>query len=322
MTEEQKYRAHHGLNQSSLKSLIYGRYSKYEDDPMKRLKKGHALIIGSAVDCLVTDPETWVSYYIVCSDIPTRQDLNLIETACSIMNTHNLGEVALIPPDHIIEQAYKEVGVSNRKLETIINKFQAGEAYHNLYRELIENYDKQWITKEDFELVNKLATNVVNHPYTVQVFKNKREQFFQKAIYFEHLGVECKALLDILQIDHDEKVIYMYDLKTTKEYPENFNQAIDDNRYDIQARWYEYAVRSEYRDLLDAGYTLAPFTFLVASKQDPSVPIQVPLTFVNGDKIDMEIERLMRKYKFYEENGYNVDIEIYQSGGVLPVYKG
>lgn len=321
MSDEAAYRAHHGLNQSFLKSLIAGKFRNYEDDPMKRIRKGNALVIGSAVDCLVTDPMSWVSYYVIESTIPTKQDRNIIETALDIMNSKQLLNLCLMPPDDVIEEAYNTVGVGNRKLETIIKKFQEDGPYFEIYRELAENYDKNWIAREDFELVNELSCNVINHPYTRQVFKNNREQIFQKAIYFDHEGIDCKALLDILQIDHDEKVIYMYDLKTTREYPHAFRNAIEDNRYDIQARWYEYAVRSEYHGLILAGYTLAPFTFLVASKKDPSVPVQVPLNFINGNKIDEEIRELIKRYKFYEEHGYDVDMEIVRNEGILPVFK-
>lgn len=321
---EAEYRAHSALNQSRLKQLEDGAFSVHEDgDPMKRLKCNNALVIGSAVDCLVTDPESWISYHVVEADIPTPQNLALVETCIELkIQGSTQGEVNNRLPLKVITEAYERVGVRGRGLTKILEEFQKEAPLFKLYEELLRNYNKTWLCKEDFALVNECAINVCNHPYTRDIFKNDREHIYQKAIVFEHLGVECKALLDILQIDHVNMVIYPYDLKTTGKQLKQFKSSIFDFGYDIQARWYEYAIRSEYAHLLDAGYTIAPFTFIVVSKKDPSVPIQVPLTFLHPEQIDRRIDGLIQKYLFYEANGYGVDMDIVQSNGVLPVVIG
>ncbi len=323
MTSIQEYYDAPALNQSFLKSLLDDVYSvrqpKEEEGEVKQLRSDHALIIGSAVDCLVTDPEDWVNYYVVNSDIPTGQMMKFIETVVHIMRKKSTWMFTKIPPENVLSDAYEVVGIKSRTFKTVCKKFF--EEHYDLYLELVENYDKTWLPSQDFKLVETIATNVTNHPYTRSIFNNNYEKLFQVAIYFQFEGVDCKALLDILLIDHENKRIMPYDLKTTKEYPSQFGKAIDQHRYDIQAMWYTLALEEEFAELIAAGYTIEPFTFVVASKKDPTCPIQVPLKFGNPDKMIEELKRLVSKYKYYEENGYDVDMDIALNSGVMPINK-
>lgn len=320
MDEIQKYYDYPALNQSFLKSLIGGVHNMYKnvESKVRSLKQGNALVIGSAVDCLVTDPDNWDHYYVIQSKLPPPQYIKVAELAAYIMHEKGLGLFMDIPPEHVLEKVCATLNYKTKD-ETIINNFL--DKYLGFYKELIDNYDKTWLSQKDYELIDSLASNVMHHEHTKDLFDNDLEKLYQLAIYFEYKGVECKALLDILHIDHENKLIIPYDLKTTIEYPSNFPRAIDKYRYDIQARWYTLAVESEFASLISEGYVVRPFTFVVASKKVPQCPIKVPLNIMNPEKLDAELDDLIEKYKFYEENGYEYDINIAKNNGVLTVNK-
>lgn len=78
--------------------------------------------------------------------------------------------------------------------------------------------DKIIISKDMLESVTKAKELLLANEFTYPYFFNSQietELLHQLPIYFTYRGMECKALLDGVLIDHKEKIIKPFDLKTT-----------------------------------------------------------------------------------------------------------
>jgi hypothetical protein len=116
----------------------------------------------------------------------------------------------------------------------------------------------------------------MDSPYAFSYFQRNKiheELLHQVPIYFTLKDHEFKALLDGIKIDHQEKTIEPFDLKTigksVYEFPLNYILY----GYYTQAALYEYALKtkeSPVYDLLQEGYTLKDFIFIVAETKTSS----------------------------------------------------
>jgi hypothetical protein len=172
------------------------------------------------------------------------------------------------------------------------------------------------------------------HSYFVRQ-KIHEELLLQVPIYFTLDSVECKGLLDGIKIDHQEKTIEPFDLKTigksVYEFPANYLTF----GYYTQAAFYTYAIQTEQSpvyNLLQEGYTLKDFIFIVTETKTSSFnPALIYTTtseerhagmhggYYNGKKYK-GIYELMDDYLWHvETDQWTYPREIYQNEGRIPL---
>lgn len=78
--------------------------------------------------------------------------------------------------------------------------------------------DKSILSKDELDLVENMKYLVLCNPFVYDYFMNignkDIELIHQLPIYFTCRNVECKALLDGVKINHKNKTIQPFDLKT------------------------------------------------------------------------------------------------------------
>lgn len=83
-----------------------------------------------------------------------------------------------------------------------------------------------------------------------------------------------KGILDNLVFDHDAKMIYINDIKTTSKELKDFHESIEFYNYWMQASIYCTMVAAKFPDLIDAGYGIK-FHFVVIDKNYNVYPFPV-----------------------------------------------
>jgi hypothetical protein len=227
----------------------------------------------------------------------------------------------------------------NWKADTRVFKvIELGVEY---WHELTKCNGRTMIDSEQNQVITKVVESLRNHQFTKHIFE--QESLNQLAIYFELDGIQCKALLDRVNIDHKAKTLQPIDIKTIGDYTKSFKFNAQRFRYDIQAAWYTEALgqwsRFNYPD-----YEILPFQFVVESTKYPGF---CPLVFtcsqedLNAGKYGVNIithvelfkhydskiiERPraykgflegLKLYQWYQENSYELDKEIVESKGNL-----
>jgi len=300
----------------------------------KRLKPetydSPALRVGSALDCLLTDPTRWEDEFAVMTvDRPFGKIGDF---------TNNLPDgITKRSPMSAYESAYEEAGYM-RSIDWVVDNFwktpEAVEFYETKYKAV----GKKILSASEFEGVQRAKLSILENDFTNLYFHTlfiEHELMHQVPIYFEYEGVKCKALLDGILIDHNKKTIEPFDLKTTGKNVYDFSDSFLQFGYFRQCAFYEYALKtkqSPVKDLLKSGYELKDFIFIVveSSKDSINPAVIFPTTpndrrsgFMGGyakGKYYKGINRLLEEYLFYTQNDlWDLPKDLLESDGRMPL---
>lgn len=206
------------------------------------------------------------------------------------------------------------------------------------YNTLIENQGKIVVEISLLDKATKVANLLKGDPFTKDVFSDDDPmiEYFPKHIiefFFTTKNgkqIECKSEIDMIKIDHFNKIIYPKDLKTAYD-NENFEYSYLKYRYDLQAAFYYLAVMDWARDNQMEDYSIQPMEFVVG---DTSInnrrPLRYPLSMndiqngLNGYSINGHrykgISELVEEISWAEDtNNWNVSKEAFDSNGILPL---
>lgn len=140
---------------------------------------------------------------------------------------------------------------------------------------------------------------------------------YQKPLYFNLQGVDCKALPDAIVYNPDTRRVIILDFKLTTVPITNFDMIFRDRRYDVQAAFYKEGLMAygyKVHEMFDSDRIRnISFTFVVYStKSDVTCDFEVSnLTIDNAIKGFKYrgawipgITEGIEKYLWYEKNGW------------------
>lgn len=268
------------LSQSKLKTLLYGPKAFLEtEEPELFFEEKRHFVLGSAVDTYLTNIAEFNEKYYIS---------HLAEKPSDVVKSI-LYEVYSKAKDKIAEdETYKNLEFlkqeimdsceshgyyKNLKWETRVNKILD---FNDYWEEIVSSENKTILSMEEAEIVSNIVRKIYTNQYTSKYFKDSTEDITilrQLPIEFEVKEVECKALLDIVYIDHSNKTITPIDLKTIGESVKNFPESLRKRSYQIQASWYVEALyqwkeNNEFKD-----YNILNFKFIVVSTTEDEEPI-------------------------------------------------
>lgn len=269
------------------------------------------------------------------------------------------------PNDYYIMKFYMPEGKLRDACDKIFPLHEPGELnVHKVANILLNNYIDYWDKKDNTWRANKIVNDkdVINywkayqesrgfivisnsmyekaqsaaqtlriHQFTKDIFS--RDSFFnvekksQVKLKFKYKGIDIKAMLDWLIIDHDNKIIRPYDLKTGGKSIEEFEQSFFYWRYDIQATLYMIGIL-KLRDELYPDYKVETFKFVYISRNDLDRPIiwkvkkkQYEASLKGFEKNGIKykgILQLISDYKYYlESQNFEYSKEVYDASGEL-----
>lgn len=244
----------------------------------------------------------------------------------------------------LYQSAYQASGYK-MWLDKVVVKFWENEEfvkYYKLTRDLGDGLIV--LSSDENDAVQKAYELILANEYAKGFFINEDpiniELLHQVPIYFDYsLGFDefgepfneyCKALLDGVRINHKNRTIEPFDLKTTRsvyDFPSSFLQY----GYYRQCAFYLHALKTEnspVRKYMDEGYTFLPFIFLaVENKKSSSHPVIIYETTdwdlhygwfggtVRGKRYK-GIEELMSDYQYHKNTDYwDLPVDLIKSKG-------
>jgi hypothetical protein len=101
-----------------------------------------------------------------------------------------------------------------------------------------------------------------------------------------------KGIVDNLVIDHDQKIVYINDVKTTSKELKDFPESVDYYNYWLQAAIYVSLVVTNYGHLIDNDYDLK-FNFVVIDKNYSVYPFEVSQQSLNTwlEKLEQSLNK-------------------------------
>lgn len=282
---KEKYFSMSGLNQSQLKAILAGPYMfKVVEENPRFFEEKEAILIGDAVDTIITEGKDVFqqSYYISTVDKPSATVMSIVQEVFyeERNRTYKLEELEA----EILEACDNHNHQSKWKAETRIKKLvEAGTEY---WDDLVSADGKEVLDFDQKTTVEGIVTSLTTHPYTKKYFEIGQadgvEITYQVPLHFSYRGIECKAMIDMIIVNHNNfpvryqglvipaKSVQPIDIKTTGEYTRNFPKVVKALRYDIQGAWYTLALES----VPQSDLRILPFKFLVESTKvqgDPRV---------------------------------------------------
>jgi hypothetical protein len=329
------------MNQSKLKLLSISAQAFQEvKEPDLFFEEKEHFLIGKAVDDFITMGEEYFDENYYVSDITKPSDtiMSIVQQVFQSRESDNFFDNNLLSA--IEAHNYQP----NWKPDTKITKVSVeGESYWN---ELLQSEGKTVLDKEQILKIDSIVSQILTHRFTKDYFiaNEHINIYYQLPIYFTEEDVECKALLDMVIVNHELKTITPIDIKTIGDYTKFFDYQCLRRRYDIQASWYSQGLE-KWRDDNLKDYQIDNFKFIVASTTKQCDPIVFNTTneFINAGKYGSSKVRyyyvqdgnwkylkesesemygwknLLQIYKWQEENGWDKDYEIEINNGIFTI---
>ena len=300
-----EYFADGSANQSYLKQLIKGvEHLEEKEEVLYFKEKGHFLF-GSAVDVWITQGKANYDkqYYESGGKKPSDSIMSMVRMVFdSLLNANQE-----VPGEHLIDvnSGYIVAALdyhkyqSRWKPETRINKVvEEGALY---FEELKESHGKTILSAEESNVVWKIVMSLQTHKYTERFFKDDKNMdiFYQVPIYFMTSDVPCKALLDMVIVNHTEKKVFPIDIKTLGGFTSEFPWSVKSRGYNFQAAFYTEALL-ELKERMArtikgfpdiSEYQIMPFKFIVETTKTWKNVLTDVVTYYQGKPLVYELSR-------------------------------
>lgn len=238
----------------------------------ERKETTEAMSFGSLLDVKLTEPHKVDEIYRVSTaTIPTDKMLIFADKVIEVAIQKDKTVDELLESGEfyqIVLDARKEVGYDSRLADkTVFDRF-VGASNSYCVEALQANKDnKILISMENDILSDTLVQRIKEHPQTSYLFTSEDrkdiEVKFQVEIYTTIFGAYAKALLDFIVIDHVDKTITPYDLKS---YEGKFLSNFYKYKYYYQAGWYSLLLENIKKEWGLDDYTVERFHFLAVDK--------------------------------------------------------
>lgn len=339
---EGTYRATLLDSSSSLKDFAENRkkyYKKYILNEEVEEEETKALVMGKIVETLLLEPELFDKkfYMSACAAAPTGLMLAFVEALYkhTINAKDEEGKMTRVFAD-ISQDAYNDSGYKI-KYANVIEKFAGSDAeiYYNEILKVRTN-NLTVITTQDVtnaeKIVEELKTNFVTNEIVNLVTSSRWEVHNQLQIEGYTIGsLQMKSMIDKCIIDHENKIIYIYDLKCTWAVENFYEDYYLYRKGYIQAYVYHKAIQ-HYRDTYLPGYSIKPIGFIVCDSTNYYNPLIYALTLEDLKEAKEGFEYKGRKYVGVEElvkdlewaqteNQWSMSRANYESNGIVSLKK-
>jgi hypothetical protein len=281
---ETNYRAKAIDSSSSLKEFSMDRkkyYRKYILGESVDDKDTQAATIGRVVETLLLEPELFDEkfYMSACASAPTGLMLAFVEGLYKHTKeaTDENGNVTRSFED-ISRDAYVESGFKI-KYDAVISKFVGSDAeiFYNEIRK-VRGQNLTVVTTEDVSNAEKIVEELRNNPVTkdvVNLVSSPRYTVHNQLQVegYEIDGHQFKSMMDKIIVDHEEKVIWVYDLKCTWSVENFLEEYYLYRRAYIQAYLYFWAATKFMKDSELDGYAVATPRFIVCDSTNYYNPL-------------------------------------------------
>jgi len=293
-------------------------------------KESTAMNLGSAVDCLLCQPDEFYNLFAVSTvEKPTGQMGDYVTALhYHIEKLVSQGESDVF--EKAEQLAYQDAGFKRDSIDKVRERFNTeAKEYYNF---LVSSKDKIVLSFEQLTKANAAVEVLKNNKFTRQFLAETLEQgierFYQHESKFTHNDINYVVKLDVIIVDHKNMTIQPIDLKTTSESPYGFTKSMHKYRYDIQAVIYSHYISTEF--VKEKGleeYQILPFKFIVINVEYPNNPLIWKMSYndimvakmgLAGDSNVKGFWDLIEDLKWHLTNDvWDYKREVYESNGEL-----
>lgn len=282
-----QFRETKAVSASRLNDLAYSPLLYKHNIEATDKKPTAAMIFGSAVDCMITEPGEFQNRYHVSNiEVPSETIQKIVKGVFDEVTEeskkfpdeillHAFASLADFNSKIIEHAAYQQYGQS-WKSETLIKKVVDGGSKY--FIELINSVGKEILQKDEFESVAAVVNALAENKFTKEFISGEQyERYWQVPIIFEIKDIDenvhkCKSLMDLIIIDHVNKTIRVYDIKTTGQPIHSFMSSYMKFGYFRQGSFY-FRAAEQFFSKEYPNYVLMNTGFIVAEQANLNPPM-------------------------------------------------
>lgn len=245
---------------------------------LKEEKLDAHLVQGKLIHLLLLEPEKFEQEFMMSpSNLPTGNMRTVVDRVfrhhVELSNNGDPRE-KLEEFDKAILDIMKDMNYfQNLKTDQQrLDKILTAEAF-NYWAFLKIKGNKTLVDEETFKFCHSAVEIVKTNKQVCSLIGCDVSEFDNKTVLNEHAfklditgqNYGIKGIIDNVVIDHDVKVIYVNDIKTTSKDLKDFSESVEYYSYWLQAVMYLSAVGMAYSQLIEQGYQLK-FHFVVIDR--------------------------------------------------------
>lgn len=273
---EEEYRNDGCLHYSTLATYERGGFASIAT--LGEKKESESLLFGSLVDTILTGGQDEFNERFFVADYEKLKPSEMAVTKALFDMYHTEHNSLLQISDADLLAVANEVGYGKGWLDkTRITNMQKCAEYYNLLviaetKTVVDNNTYQ----QALAAVDALMTSPATKDYFAadNPFNDRFERLYQGKFKAVIDGLEYSCMADLIVVDHEKKIIYPCDLKTSSHLEYEFFESFLRWNYDIQAREYAAILKDVLsKDEYFKDFRIENYRFIVVNKDnlDPRV---------------------------------------------------
>ena len=265
---------------SSLNKLMWNPQAFYQMYVLgnREEKTESYLVNGKIIHCLLLEPEKFNDQFVIS---PTKLPNDSTRSVVDRIYHHHVElakngdqRTSLVEFTDAILDVLKDIDL-HQSLKTDqqrIDRIFTPESveYWNFLR---TKDSKILINQENYEYCKTGVDLIKLNPQVCNLIGCNLNEFSNKEV-FNEIAVDVdmndkpfglKGIIDNIVVDHDAKIIYINDIKTTSKELKDFNESVEFYNYWMQAAIYSTIIAIKFIHLIDRGYEFK-FHFVVIDK--------------------------------------------------------
>lgn len=321
--EEEFYKKPFKFSYSSLNTLLYSPKKFYELYVL-----GHkediltpSLIKGKAIHMLLLEEEKFSEHFTI---FPNTAPKGTVKDVIDILYSR-VRDLTEIHPVSDLEDFKEEILNVMKDINYYQNLKTDEQRLSKIITEETKSYfdflknkgDKIILDQSEYDYCVEAVNEVRKNKKVLELLGQDDASTFKNIeVYNEHyleydfednLPFGFKSILDNVKIDHEQKIIYINDFKTTSKNLKDFKDSVEYYRYDLQAVMYSIAVIKNFLDLMENGYNLQ-FHFIVIDNNLNVYPFPVTEKTLN-EWLENFKEAVERALYHYNNKSYQLPYE-------------
>ena len=336
---EAQYRAVIMDSSSSLKEFSQNRkkyHKKYILNEAVEEEDSKASVMGRLVETLLMEDHLFDSKFhmSVISSTPTGLMLDFVEALYKYTAAATNEDGILTRNfEEICKDAHADSGFKI-KLDAVLNKFMGSDA-EVYYKEIREVRSKGLtvVTTQDVTNAEKIVTELKTNPITAEIVNlvNSAQYSVHNQLQVEGydiFGHMFKSMMDMVHVDHANKIVQVYDLKCTWAVENFYDEYYLYRRAYIQGFLYHKAAESWASEMGYGDYKILYPKFIVCDSTNYSSPLVYAMSDINMQDALNGFEHKGRNYPgvasliedldwAIENDKWNISKENYINNGVV-----
>lgn len=336
---EAQYRAVIMDSSSSLKEFSQNRkkyHKKYILNEAVEEEDSKASVMGRLVETLLMEDHLFDSKFhmSVISSTPTGLMLDFVEALYKYTAAATNEDGVLTRNfEEICRDAHADSGFKI-KLDAVLNKFMGSDA-EVYYKEIREVRSKGLtvVTTQDVTNAEKIVTELKTNNITSEIVNlvNSAQYSVHNQLQVEGydiFGHMFKSMMDVVHVDHANKIVQVYDLKCTWAVENFYDEYYLYRRAYIQGFLYHKAAESWASEMGYGDYKILYPKFIVCDSTNYSSPLVYAMSDINMQDALNGFEQKGRTYPgvaqliedldwAIENDKWNISKENYINNGVV-----